>query len=41
MDSLKKAESAGINAYVKKPLTRETFIKYATALILRPFRQGE
>lgn len=37
MDALKKAESVGVNAYVRKPLTREKFIKYATALILQPF----
>jgi CheY-like chemotaxis protein len=37
MDALDRAEGVGVNAYVKKPLNRETFIKYATALVLRPF----
>jgi CheY-like chemotaxis protein len=37
MDALKKAESVGVNAYVRKPLTREKFIKYATALTLHRF----
>jgi DNA-binding response OmpR family regulator len=37
MESVKKAESVGVNAYIKKPLTREKFIKYATELLQRRF----
>jgi CheY-like chemotaxis protein len=36
MDALDRAERVGVDAYVKKPLSHATFIKYATALILHP-----